>query len=36
MFLKGDEIVSLRYVVNVIRWCLVNQASTKLRKNQFV
>lgn len=29
------EIVSLRYVINVIRWCLVNQASTKLRKNQF-
>lgn len=29
------EIVSLRYVVNVIRWCLVNQASIKLRKNQF-
>lgn len=29
------EIVSLRYVINVIRWCLVNYASTKLRKNQF-
>lgn len=29
------EIVSLCYVINVIRWCLVNQASTKLRKNQF-